>query len=80
MLQTSFFIYGEGEEIHLLMHLHVKCRKKYREKSRGEKEKKFKWRDKEITILTICSSYRQWHFCETKHLMKLLMALRTQAI
>lgn len=47
MLQASVFIYAKDEEIHLLLHMHAKYRKKYVEENRGEKEEKCTWRDKE---------------------------------
>ena len=47
MLQASVFIYAKDEEIHLLLHMHVKYRKKRMEENRGEKEEKCKLRDKE---------------------------------
>lgn len=40
MLQALLFIYAKDGEIHILVLMHVKYRKKYMEENRGEKGEK----------------------------------------
>lgn len=46
MLQASLLIYAKDEEGHVLLHMHVKCRKSTWRKT-GEKKEKCKMREKE---------------------------------